>query len=360
MWSAAEAIAVSAEERLLLEQLLNAGSTPQNVAFRIRIILGASEGVSNNELAGRLSTTRMTVLKWRQRFVELGIEGILADAPRPGRKKSISPEKEAAIVEATLKTKPRNATHWSTRLMAATQKVSDTSVHRIWRAHRLQPHRVEKFKASQDPEFVDKVRDIVGLYRNPPENALVFSVDEKSQIQALDRTQPILPLREGLPERQTHDYRRYGTTTLFAALNVLDGTVFGHCSPRHRHQEFLKFLKKLDETVVNGRPLHLVLDNYGTHKHPAVKAWLAARPNYHLHFTPTSSSWLNLVERFFAEITQRRIRRGTFPSVPALINAITEYIRDRNKKPKPFTWVASANQIVRKVRRCLAISEAGH
>jgi transposase len=215
MWSAAEAIAISPEERSLLEQLVSAGSTPQNVAFRIRIVLSAAEGVSNNELAGRLSTTRTTILKWRQRFAEFGIEGILADAPRSGRKKSISPEKEAAIVEATLKTKPRNATHWSTRLMAATQKVSDTSVHRIWRAHRLQPHRVEKFKASQDPEFVGKVRDIVALYRNPPENTLVFSVDEKSQIQALDRTQPILPLREGLPERQTHDYRRYGTTTLF-------------------------------------------------------------------------------------------------------------------------------------------------
>jgi transposase len=360
MWSQAEAIIVSAEEKILLEQLLNAGSTPQNVAFRIRVILGASQGVSNNELARRLSTTRTTILKWRQRFAESGIEGILTDAPRPGRKKTISAEKEAAIVEATLKTKPRNATHWSTRMMAATQKVSDTTVHRIWRAHRLQPHRMEKFKASQDPEFVDKVRDIVGLYRNPPENALVFSVDEKSQIQALDRTQPILPLREGLPERQTHDYRRYGTTTLFAALNVLDGTVIGHCSPRHRHQEFLKFLKKLDETVVNGQPLHLILDNYGTHKHPAVKAWLADRPNYHLHFTPTSSSWLNLVERFFAEITQRRIRRGTFPSVSALIKAITDYIRHRNKKPKPFIWIASADQIIRKVRRCLAISEAAH
>jgi transposase len=360
MWSSAEAITINSEEQLLLERLLSAGSTPQNVVFRIRIVLSAGGGVSNNELARRLSTTRTTVLKWRQRFGKFGIEGILTDAPRSGRRKTISAEKEAAIVEATLKTKPRNATHWSTRLMAVTQKVSDTTVHRIWRAHRLQPHRVEKFKASQDPEFVDKVRDIVGLYRNPPENALVFSVDEKSQIQALDRTQPILPLREGLPERQTHDYRRYGTTTLFAALNVLDGTVIGHCSPRHRHQEFLKFLKKLDETVVNGQPLHMILDNYGTHKHPTVKAWLAARPNYHLHFTPTSSSWLNLVERFFAEITQRRIRRGTFSSVPALVNAITDYIRDRNKKPKPFTWVASADQIIRKVRRCLSISEAQH
>jgi transposase len=360
MWNPAEAIAISAEEKSLLEQLVSAGSTPQNVAFRIRVVLGAAEGVSNNELAGRLSTTRTTILKWRRRFADCGIEGILTDAPRSGRKKSISAEKEAAIVEATLKTKPRNATHWSTRMMAATQKVSDTTVHRIWRAHRLQPHRVEKFKASQDPEFVHKLRDIVGLYRNPPENALVFSVDEKSQIQALDRTQPILPLREGLPERQTHDYRRYGTTTLFAALNVLDGTVIGHCSPRHRHQEFLKFLKKLDESVVKGQQLHLVLDNYGTHKHPVVKAWLCKRPNYHLHFTPTSSSWLNLVERFFAEITQRRIRRGTFPSVPALVNAITDYIRARNKKARPFTWVASADQIIQKVRRCRAISEAGH
>jgi len=360
MWNPAEAIAVSPGERVLLEQLLSAGSTPQNVVFRIRVVLGAAEGVSNNELAGRLSTTRTTILKWRQRFAEQGMEGILVDAPRSGRKKSISAEKEAAIVEATLKTKPKNATHWSTRTMAATQKVSDTTVHRIWRAHRLQPHRVERFKASQDADFVHKVRDIVGLYTNPPENALVFAVDEKSQIQALDRTQPILPLREGLPERQTHDYRRYGTTTLFAALNVLDGTVIGHCSPRHRHQEFLKFLKKLDDSVVNGQELHLVLDNYGTHKHPVVKAWLSERPNYHLHFTPTGSSWLNLVERFFAEITQRRIRRGTFSSVPALVKAITDYIRDRNQNPRPFTWVASADQIIRKVRRCLAISEAAH
>ncbi len=360
MWNPAKAIAVSPEEKGLLEQLLSAGSTPQNVAFRIRVVLGAAEGISNHELAGRLSTTRTTILKWRQRFADLGIEGILADAPRSGRKKSISAEKEAAIVEATLKSKPKNATHWSTRMMAAAQKVSDSTVYRIWRTHRLQPHRVEKFKASQDPEFVRKVRDIVGLYMNPPEKALVVSVDEKSQIQALDRTQPILPLREGLPERQTHDYRRYGTTTLFAALNVLDGTVIGHCSARHRHQEFLNFLKKLDDSVVNGQELHLVLDNYGTHKHPVVKAWLSERPNYHLHFTPTSSSWLNLVERFFAEITQRRIRRGTFSSVPALVKAITEYIRARNQKPRPFTWVASADQIIRKVRRCLAISEAPH
>jgi len=363
MWKAAKSLRVSDEDRILLEEFLRSGNTPQKVAFRIRIVLEASHGKSNNELAQDLATTRVTVLKWRQRYLEKGVEGLLEDEPGRGRKRSIDAEKEAAIVKATLETKPKNATQWSTRLLACEQGVSDTTVLRIWHTHHLQPHRLEKFKASTDPRFVEKVRDVVGLYLNPPDKALVLSVDEKSQIQALDRTQPILPLRPGIPERQTHDYQRHGTSTLFAALNVLDGTVVGHCAPRHRHQEFLRFLTKLDDTIPKGRQVHLILDNYGTHTHSNVKAWLVARPQYHLHFTPTSASWLNLVERFFAEITERRIRRGTFRSVPELIRAISSYIRERNKNPKPFRWTAQPTDIIRKARkarRCLANSEAGH
>ena len=241
--------------------------------------------------------------------------------------------------------------------MAAAQKVSPATVHRIWQKHRLQPHRVERFKFSNDPAFASKVRDIVGLYMNPPDRAVVLSVDEKSQIQALDRTQPILPLRPGLPERQTHDYRRHGTTTLFAALNVLDGTVIGECHPRHRHQEFLRFLERIDKSVGPCLEVHLVLDNYGTHKHPAVKKWLSERPHYHVHFTPTGSSWLNQIERWFGEIIRKRIRRGTFRSVRALTIAIQDYLREYNTNPRPFQWVASASRIIRKVRRYKATSE---
>jgi transposase len=275
-------------------------------------------------------------------------------AVRPRR---ISEDKEAAIVEATIKTVPKDATHWSVRAMASRQKVSPATVLRIWKKHKLQPHRVESFKFSNDPNFAPKVRDIVGLYMNPPDNAIVLSVDEKSQIQALDRKQPILPLRQGLPERQTHDYKRHGTTTLFAALNVLDGTVIGECQSRHRHQEFLRFLNRIDESVQASLDVHLVLDNYGTHKHPEVKKWLAERPRYHVRFTPTSSSWLNQVERLLAEITRHRIRRGTFRSVRELTIAIDDYIRTYNYNPRPFHWVASASRIIRKINKCRRTSE---
>jgi transposase len=243
--------------------------------------------------------------------------------------------------------------------MAVSQKVSPATVQRIWKKHKLQPHRVENFKFSNDPEFVGKVRDIVGLYLNPPDRAVVLSVDEKSQIQALNRTQPILPLRPGLPERQTHDYERHGTTTLFAALNVLEGTVIGQCQPKHRHQEFLRFLDRIDESVEPELDVHMVLDNYGTHKHPEVKKWLAQRPRYRLHFTPTSSSWLNQIERWFAEITRKQIRRGTFRSVRDLVRKINDYIRIYNKNPRPFQWVSSASKIIRKVRKYKATSDAG-
>jgi transposase len=243
--------------------------------------------------------------------------------------------------------------------MAASQKVSPATVQRIWKRHKLQPHRVESFKFSNDPEFAAKVRDIVGLYMNPPDTAIVLSVDEKSQIQALDRTQPILPLRPGLPARQTHDYERHGTTTLFAAMNVLEGTIISECQPRHRHQEFLRFLDRIDQSVNSGLEIHLVLDNYGTHKHPAVKKWLSERPRYHAHFTPTSSPWLNQIERWFAEITRKRIRRGTFRSVRDLITAIRDYIRLYNRNPRPFQWVASASKIIRKVRKYKESLETG-
>jgi transposase len=341
----AAALHLSDSERKQLRAIGRQRITPRGVVLRINIILGAADGIANRVLARRLSTSVPTVLLWRKRYQSDGLEGILEDLPRSGRPKRITADKEAAIVEATMKTTPKDATHWSIRAMAAAEKVSAATVQRIWAKHKLQPHRVESFK------FAPKVRDIVGLYMNPPDKAIVLSVDEKSQIQALDRTQPILPLRPGLPERQTHDYERHGTTTLFAALNVLEGTVIGECQPRHRHQEFLSFLNRIDQSVDADLAIHMILDNYGTHKHPEVKKWLAARPRYHVHVTPTSSSWLNQIERWFAEITRKRIRRGTFRSVRDLIKAIHDYIRIYNQNPRPFQWVATASRIIRKVNK---------
>jgi transposase len=350
---------LSEQERRKLVAISRHRSTPRGIALRVDIVRGAADGIANHVLARHLSTSLPTVLLWRRRFESEGIGGLLEDRPRSGRPKQISVEKEQVIVEATIKTTPPDATHWSVRAMAAHQKVSAATVQRIWKKHKLQPHRVESFKFSNDPEFAPKVRDIVGLYRNPPDKAIVLSVDEKNQIQALDRTQPILPLRPGLPERQTHDYERHGTTTLFAAPNVLEGTVIGECQPRHRHQEFLRFLDRIDESVQPAVDIHLVLDNYGTHKHPEVKKWLTARPRYHVHFTPTSSSWLNQVERWFAEITRKRIRRGTFRSVRHLIKAINDYISLNNRQPRPFLWVASASKIIRKVNKYKETSDTG-
>jgi putative transposase len=347
----AAGLKVSNSDRQQLRAISRHRSTPRGIVMRINIVLGAAEGLANRVLARKLGTSVPTVLLWRKRYESDGLRGILEDRPRSGRPKQISSEREQAIVEATMKTTPRDATQWSVRAMAAEQKVSSATVQRIWKKHKLQPHRVESFKFSTDPQFAQKVRDMVGLYVNPPDKAMVLSVDEKSQIQALDRTQPILPLRPGLPERQTHDYQRHGTTTLFAALNVLAGTVIGECLPRHRHQEFLRFLERIDRFVEPALDIHLILDNYSTHKHPAVKKWLAARPRYHVHFTPTSASWLNQIERWFAEITRKRIRRGTFLSVRDLIRAIQDYIRVYNKNPQPFQWVASASRIIRKVHK---------
>jgi transposase len=342
---------VSESDRKELLIISRQRNIPRGILLRVSIVLGAAEGRANHLLARELSTTMTTVLLWRKRYETEGLAGLFADRPRSGRPKQISQDKEAAIVEATIKTVPKDATHWSVRAMASSQKVSPATVLRIWKRHKLQPHRVESFKFSNDPDFAPKVRDIVGLYMNPPDNAILLSVDEKSQIQALDRTQPILPLRPGLPERQTHDYKRHGTTTLFAALNVLQGTVIGECQSRHRHQEFLRFLGRIDQSVEAGLDVHLVLDNYGTHKHPEVKKWLAERPRYHVHFTPTGSSWLNQIERWFAEITRKRIRRGTFRSVRELTKAIHDYIRTYNHNPRPFHWVASASRIIRKVNK---------
>jgi len=333
---------------------------PQRVALRAKIVLGAAAGRSINGLAKELSVTRPTVLLWRRRYAEAGVDGLLKDAPRPGRKKKISVKKVETIVNATLQKKPKDATHWSTRTMARAQGVSEATVRRIWKAHGLRPHRVKSFKLSRDPEFVKKLRDVVGLYLNPPDKALVLCVDEKSQIQALDRTQPALPLRTGHVETRTHDYVRHGTTTLFAALNVLEGTVIGSCKPRHRHEEFLEFMAEVDRKVPRRREIHIILDNYGTHKHPEAKAWFAAHPRYYLHFVPTSSSWLNLVERWFAEITRKEIRRGSYRSVRELNRTIVRYLRQNNKNPQPFVWTASATTIMRKVRHCKEVLDAGH
>jgi len=360
MWEPAPALRVSREDRQWLEALIRSGQTPQRVALRARMVLGAAEGRANHALAKELGISRPTLLRWRQRYVEAGVTGLLKDAPRPGRNKRIRADKVEAIVNATLHTKPADATHWSVRTLAKRQRVSPATVHRIWQAHNLQPHRVETFKLSRDPQFVSKLRDIVGLYLNPPAKALVLSVDEKSQIQALDRTQPILPLRPGLPARQTHDYERHGTTTLFAALNILEGQVIERCQARHTHTEFIAFLETIDRQTPRRQNIHLILDNYGTHKHPTVKTWLTDHRRFHFHFTPTGASWLNLVERFFAEITRKRLRRGTFRSVPALIAAIRTYVREHNKDPRPFIWTASASTILRKIKRCKEALETGH
>jgi hypothetical protein len=292
--------------------------------------------------------------------VERGLDSVLQDASGRGRPRTISEARIQKIVESTLHTTPKNATHWSSRELAKRHKVSYSTVQRAWRAHNLQPHRIQNFKVSRDPNFVERLRDVVGLYMDPPVNAVVLSVDEKSSAQALERTAPILPLRAGIPARQTHDYMRNGTTTLFAALNTLSGKVLERCMPRHRHTEFLDFLDRINRNVPRKLDVHIIMDNYATHKHPEVKAWFAKHPRYHAHFTPTSSSWLNAVERFFAEITAKRIRRGTFRSVPKLIRAISAYVADHNADAQPFVWTKSARTIMAKIRKCHAIYDSVH
>ena len=360
MWTAASRLLVSESQRKVLETWIRAHGTPQSVATRSQIILMASQGFSNNCIAGKLAVSRPTVIQWRQRFAVGGPAALTDVKAGRGRKPQLSAQKVKAIVDATRNTKPEGATHWSCRSLARAQGVSPATVQRLWDAHGLQPHRVKTFKLSRDPHFVEKLTEVVGLYLNPPEKALVLCVDEKSQIQALDRTQPGLPMKKGRCGTFTHDYKRNGTTTLFAALNVLEGTVIGQCLPRHRHQEFLKFLRHLDREFPPHLPLHLILDNYGAHQHNRVSQWLAKHPRFHLHFTPTSSSWLNLVERWFRELTEKRIRRGVFRSVAELIAAIEQFLSVYNRHPKPFAWTASAETILEKVGRCKVILETLH
>jgi transposase len=360
MWSVAEPLPISVEQRRTLETWIQARNTPQKVVFRSRIVLLAASGQPNRRIAGELKTSRPSVVLWRRRFLEGGPVALTEDEPGRGRKPGLTAEKVKQIVEATLQSQPAGATHWSVRTMAAAQGVSPATVQRIWDAHGLQPHRSETFKLSRDKRFVEKLTDVVGLYLNPPDKALVLCFDEKSQIQALDRTQPGLPMKKGRCGTMTHDYKRHGTTTLFAALNVLDGTVIADCMARHRHQEFLKFLRKIDRETPPDQPLHLILDNYSAHKHEAVKRWLKKHRRFRLHFTPTSSSWLNLVERWFREITDKRIRRGSFHSVGELEQAIREYLAHNNQQPKPFVWTASVEKILEKIGRCKAILETLH
>ena len=346
------ALDLSKADREQIREWLAGHGTSQQVALRGQIVLGAADGKTHSEIARELEINRKTVTLWCDRVEEKGIGSLWEVAPGRGRKATYDAEKIKAIVDATLQTKPKGMTQWSCRLMAKRQGVSKSTVNNIWRGHNLKPHRIKSFKLSRDPEFLEKLTDVVGLYLNPPEQAIVLCVDEKSQIQALDRTQPGLPIKKGRCGTMTHDYKRNGTTTLFAALDVLKGKVIGQCYQRHRHQEFLKFLRLLDKEFPATVSLHLVMDNYGTHKQPKVQAWLERHPRFVCHFVPTSSSWLNLVERWFAELTKKRIRRGSFGSVGDLKKAIEEFLAAWNEKPKPFVWTATVDSIMEKLFRC--------
>ena len=344
-------LAITDEQREVLEKLSGSRTAAHREVQRAQVLLMAGEGEPNTQIAARVGVSPATVGAWRERFAREGLKAFAGVRPGRGRKPSITPEKVSAIVRSTLREKPEGETHWSCRSMAKAQGVSPATVQRIWSARGLKPHRVETFKLSNDRHFEEKLVDIVGLYLNPPEKAIVLCMDEKSQTQALDRTQPSLPMKKGRGGSMPHDYKRNGTTTLFAALDVLSGSVIGQCLPRHRHEEFLKFLQIIDREVPKGLQIHLILDNYCTHKHKNVEKWLAKHPRFHLHFTPTSSSWLNLVERFFGKLTDKAIRRGVFHSVPELIGAIEEYLKANNANPEPFTWTATADSILEKVRR---------
>ena len=350
----AVAIVLSDVERKTLEKWARGRSTPARLVKRAKVVLLAAAGWRNQRIAAEVDLNRRMVAKWRSRFAELRLAGIEKDAPRPGRP---SPHRAALtrkILETTTQQKPAQATHWSTRSLAEELGVSHARVQRVWKAHGLKPHRVKTFKVSGDPRFAEKLVDVVGLYLNPPEQAIVLCVDEKSQIQALDRTQKGLPMHPGRLGTMTHDYQRHGTTTLFAALNVAEGIVIDKCMQRHRHQEWIKFLKEIDARTPEDVDLHLIVDNYATHKHPKVKRWLARHPRFHMHFTPTSSSWLNLVERFFADLTTRRLRRGTHRSVKQLTAAIAAYVEDHNNHAHGYRWTAKAEDILAKVRRARA------
>ena len=341
-------IQLSAEEQTALHTTIRSRRSQVRDVFRARIIILAAQGKINTTIAQALHTQPHTVGLWRRRFALHRLAG-LADKSGRGRKRVYGADKVEAIITTTLTSTPSNATHWSTRTLAQHLGVCHTTVRRVWNAHNIQPHRMRTFKLSTDPHFIEKLHDVVGLYLNPPEHALVFCVDEKSQIQALDRTQPGLPLKKGRCGTMTHDYKRHGTTTLFAALNVLDGTVIGECMSRHRHQEYLQFLRMIHRKTQKKKDVHLIVDNYATHKHETVQHWLEKHPRFHIHYTPTSSSWLNLVERFFAELTMKRIRRGVFRSIQELVDAIEQFVAQHNKKPKPFRWAKTADEIIEKI-----------
>jgi putative transposase len=353
-------LALTAEQRDQLEAMAASRSLPHGLVTRVRIILMSASGLTNSTVAGRLGVTQATVGKWRRRFLAQGVAGLHGEW-RPGRPRSIAEERVARLLRKTLRTKPKDGTHWSCRAIAEETRLSKSTLHRIWQAFGVQPHRRRHFKLSPDPFFVEKVRDIVGLYLNPPDNAIVLCVDEKSQIQALDRTQPLLPLGLGYVEGVTHDYLRHGTTTLFAALDLATGTVMSQCKRRHRHQEFLQFLRHLDANVPRTLDVHLIVDNYATHKHARLRRWLAARPRYHVHFTPTYASWLNQVELWFNIVTQKAIRRGTFRTVQDLVAKIDRFVQSYNAQARPFIWTATADSILQKIQRlCKRISGTRH
>jgi transposase len=353
-------LSITEDQRGALENWARRPKTAQALALRARIILACAQGKPNKVVAQQVRVRQQTVSKWRSRFLGKGLEGLL-DEPRPGTPRKVSDAEVEKVLTMTLESLPRDATHWSTRSMAGQCGLSRSTVSRIWRAFALQPHRSETFKLSKDPLFIDKVRDIVGLYLNPPDRAMVLCVDEKSQIQALDRTQPMLPMRPGQAERRSHDYKRHGTTSLFAALDVKTGSILGECHRRHRSVEFRKFLDTIDEHVPNSLEVHLILDNYGTHKTATIRNWLLKRPRFHVHFTPTSASWINMVERWFATLTEKQIRRGAHRSVRELETAIKNYLAVSNRSPKAFVWTKTADQILASVARfCQRTSETGH
>ena len=341
-------IQLSNEQRCELERRVRSQTIDARAARRARIILLAADGTGNHEIARRLEISRNQVIAWRSRFIQEGMEAIKSDRPRSGRKAKID---HAEIIRLTTQTMPKGATQWSTRTLAAQMGISDTTVQKVWKSNGIKPHLVKSFKVSRDPKFVEKLEDIVGLYLSPPEHALVLCCDEKSQVQALDRTQPGLPLKKGRAATMTHDYKRHGTTTLFAAMSTLDGSVISRCAQRHRHTEWLDFLRQINRETPKDKDLHLICDNYATHKHPAVQEWLSKHKRFHMHFTPTSASWLNMVERFFRSLSTDRLERGVFHSVPELTAAIEEYIALHNQNPKPFVWTAKANDILQKVIR---------
>ena len=355
-----DALALSEDERVQLSSLARSRTLPHAIVARAKVVLWSEEGASNTEIADRLQWTKATVGKWRRRFLKRRVPG-LYDELRSGRPRSLEDEQVASLLKRTLSRKPKAGTHWTIREAAQASGISKSTVHRLFQAFAVQPHRSRTFKLSTDPFFVEKVRDIAGLYLNPPDHALVLCVDEKSQIQALNRTQPVLPMGLGYVEGVTHDYVRHGTTTLFAALDIATGAVFTECKPRHRHQEFLAFLRRLDECIPSELEVHLIVDNYATHKHPKVRTWLAQRPRYQIHFTPTYSSWLNQVERWFALITQRAIRRGSFRSVKDLVEKIDSFVDHYNGSHRPFVWTATADSILSKIARlCSRISGTRH